>query len=85
MAASGPFMNRWCTVEEPVRGLPGAGDPGEQTWFEVSPGEDPLLVADRIGRPVAILRMGGRLPGVQGPDSQFLFGSPQLVFPDSQP
>ena len=33
-----------------------------QHWFEVAPGQDPLAAADRLGRPVAILRLGGRLP-----------------------
>ena len=43
-------------------------------------GQDPLAVADALGRPVAILRLGGRLPDHQtGPDEHFLYGSPPVV------
>ena len=39
-----------------------------------------MAVADELGRPVAILRMGARLPDhPEGPDMQFLFGCPPLV------
>ena len=38
-----------------------------------------LAIADRLGRPVAILRIGGRLPGPEGPDQQFLAGSPPVM------
>jgi hypothetical protein len=46
-----------------------------QPWFDVGGGRDPLAVADGLGRPVAILRMGGRVPD-QGNDPGFFFGSP---------
>ena len=45
----------------------------------MAPGRDPLAVADELGRPVAILRLGARLPDYpQGPDAQFLFGCQPL-------
>jgi hypothetical protein len=61
-ALDGRYVLRVIYVEDhrsapPVRDLP-----GEQRYFEVAPGEDPLHVADRLGRPVAILRMGSRVP-----------------------
>ena len=36
------------------------GSKGEQPWIEVPAGEDPLVTADRNGRPIAILRIGSR-------------------------
>jgi len=39
-----------------------------------------LAMADALGRPVAILRLGARLPSnAAGPDEQFLYGCPPFV------
>ena len=46
----------------PANTLPTREVNKSQNWFEVSPGQDPLAAADALGRPVAILRLGGRLP-----------------------
>jgi len=45
--------------------------------------DDPLEVADRLGRPVAIVRLGGRLPDAMGPDQRFLYGSPPVLIPNA--
>jgi hypothetical protein len=60
-------------------GKPEAQNSGGQQWFEVAPGHDPLAAADELGRPVAILRMGGRVPNA-GPDPNFYYGSPAWVY-----
>ena len=89
LAMQGKFVTRVIYLEDPHNALPiGLGSPlregrlagggDSQSWFEVAPGRDPLAVADELGRPVAILRLGGRVPG-QGPDSNFYFGSPAWV------
>jgi hypothetical protein len=78
MAMGGRFVTRVIYVEDPERALPLRGDRGPQEWFDVGPGRDPLAVADGLGRPVAILRMGGRLPDAQ-PDAGFFFGSPPWI------
>ena len=44
--------------------------------IEARIGDDPLRVADTLGRPVAILRMGGRVPTGEGPGDPFFYGSP---------
>ncbi|REJ68620.1 MAG: hypothetical protein DWQ31_07625 [Planctomycetota bacterium] len=75
-ASEGQMVTRVIYLEDPESALPAAEVDGEQYWFDVGPDQDPLLVADTLGRPVAILRMGGLLPGRFGPDQQFLFGSP---------
>jgi hypothetical protein len=78
MALDGKFVTRVIYLEEPQCALPVREQP-EQTYFEAREGENPLEVADALGRPMAILRMGGRLPDAEGPDATFLFGSPPLM------
>ena len=67
MAAGGAFVTRVIYVEDPHQALPvNQHRDGEQPWFEAAPGDDPLVAADRLGRPVAILRIGGRVPNAAG-------------------
>jgi len=80
LALEGRFVTRVIYLEDPDRALPIAQDPESSSWFEVRPGVNPLAEADRLGRPVAILRMGGRLPDRQyGLDESFFHGSPPLL------
>jgi hypothetical protein len=75
-ALAGRFVTRVIYLEDPQRPIP-ASDAGSQFSFDVAPGDNPLQVADGLGRPVAILRIGGRLPlDSQQPDATFLYGSP---------
>jgi hypothetical protein len=83
LALDGSYVTRVIYLEDPDQALPHAQTTGEQNYFEVAPGDDPLVSADRLGRPVAILRMGARLPGPDGPDQQFLAGSPPAMFYDT--
>lgn len=77
-ALEGKFVTRVVYLEDPQRALP-AGQK-EQPWFEVRADQDPLIVADTLGRPMAILRLGGRIPlPEEESDPRFLFGSPSLV------
>ena len=82
MALDGRHVTRVIYLEPPETALPVRGDQVPQRYFEVSHDEDPLRVADELGRPVAILRMGSRVPGPMGPDATFLFGSPHVTFYD---
>jgi hypothetical protein len=80
LALEGKFVTRVIYLEDPRHALPVEEGPGGENWFEVGPGQDPLAVADSLGRPVAILRLGGRLPGIaEGPEMTFLFGCPPFV------
>lgn len=80
LAADGKFVTRVIYLEDPKAALPGKHDPREQDWFEAPPGADPLAIADQLGRPVAILRLGARLPDPgSGPDPDFLFGCPPIM------
>jgi hypothetical protein len=79
-ALNGKFVTRVIYLEDPERALPLRELPGGfQRYFEVARDEDPLQVADLLGRPMAILRMGSRTPNASGPDARFLFGCPPLV------
>jgi hypothetical protein len=79
LALAGKFVTRVVYLEEPEMALPVAEGPRQQETYQVSPGQNPLDVADRLGRPMAIVRLGGRLPDATGPDPAFLFGSPPLL------
>jgi len=84
LAAQGMFVTRVVYVEDPNQALPVQRHEDElQPWIEARPGDDPLIVADGLGRPVAILRIGGRVPTSAGPDSDFTYGAPPLVQYDS--
>jgi hypothetical protein len=63
LAARGAFVTRVIYVEDPHQALPVAQNrDSEQPWVEAAQGDDPLVAADRFGRPIAILRIGGRVP-----------------------
>lgn len=76
LALDGKFVTRVIYVEDPAYALPVPQGRNTQPWFEAPLGTNPLQVADEFGRPVAILRMGGRVPDQGELDEQFLFGSP---------
>jgi len=82
MAIAGRFVTRVIYLENPRTALPlrQAGD--TQRYYEVAPDQDPVQVADELGRPMAILRMGSRIPGEHEPIVSFSYGSPPLrIFP----
>ncbi|MEN6365903.1 MAG: hypothetical protein ABFC88_03705 [Thermoguttaceae bacterium] len=88
LALGGRFVTRVIYLEDPERALPARENPPAQTWFEVAPGQDPLAVADGLGRPVAILRLGARLPEPSETlEPSFYFGSPPFaaIAPDATP
>jgi hypothetical protein len=79
-ALAGKYVTRVIYVEDPRNAVPAASRPGHQEWFDARPGQDPLRVADTLGRPVAILRIGGRVPDdVSQPGMKFLYGSPPFI------
>ena len=69
-------------LEDPDLAPAIAQDGEEQPWIEARPGEDPLVVADHLGRPMAILRLGGRVPGNDQSNAVFLYGAPPAVVYD---
>jgi len=80
LARDGKFVTRVVYLEDPNRALPVRDDPGVQNWFDIGPRRDPLAAADALGRPVAIIRMGARLPdNADGPSADFLYGCPTFM------
>jgi hypothetical protein len=78
LAARGAFVTRVIYVEDPQQALPVARRrDSDQPWMEAPPGEDPLVTADHFGRPIAILRIGGRVPSAAGSETC----PPQVVPP----
>ena len=80
LAIEGRFVTRVVYLEEPDSALPYATEPNHPEWYDVGPHHNPLQVADQLGRPVAILRIGSRLPDDRtGPDMQFLGNCPPFT------
>jgi hypothetical protein len=87
MAADGRFVTRIIYVEDPQLAVPVSEKSDSETrWFDVPPGEDPLVTADSLGRPIAILRMGGRLPEAEQTEASFAYGAPEpLIYQRQDP
>jgi hypothetical protein len=83
-ALDGRYVLRVIYVEDNRSALPVREVPGEQRYHEVAPGQDAMEVADRLGRPVAILRMGSRVPLGEEDQSGFVYQYPP-VFPIEPP
>jgi len=78
LALTGRFVTRVIYLEDPKTALPIAENPDRQRYYEVRSDQDPLKVADRLGRPMAIMRMGSRTPDFDAVSNRFTFGTPPL-------
>lgn len=78
LALQGKFITRVIYTEDPQNALPWSEPPQGHNWFEVGPQDDPMFVADTLGRPIAILRVGARVPTGQM-DMGFLYGCPPYL------
>ncbi len=76
LALRGALITRVIYLEDNDIADPEGTSPEYQITTTVGPTENALQVADQLGRPVAILRIGSRLPPSHGDLSQFLFGCP---------
>lgn len=79
LALEGNYVTRVIYIEEPRTAFPVVEVPPKQRYFEVGATDDPLQIADQLGRPVAILRMGSRIPAAVGAEGPFLYNSPPLI------
>ena len=77
LALDGKLVTRVIYLEDPEYALPIAQRGTDQRVFDISPRDDPLHVADRLGRPMAILRIGSRVNTGQDPQA-FFFGMPPI-------
>jgi hypothetical protein len=79
LAMSGKYVTRVIYLEDPETALGYADDRDEQRYFEVGPSRDPLRVADQLGRPVAIMRMGSRVPDWENGQVGLGYGHAPLI------
>lgn len=76
LAMRGHYVTRVIYLEDPRNALPHVEAAQQQRYFDVGPRQDPLRVADELGRPMAILRIGSRVPESDVTTGRFLFDSP---------
>ena len=79
LAAQGMYITRVIYVEDPNQALPVEEVDGKTTWYEARPEEDPLEVADAAGRPIAILRIGGRDLSQAAGQGFATYGCPPII------
>lgn len=80
LALDGKFVTRVIYLEDPSQAMPIQDKPERPNWYDAGPGANPLEEADRWGRPLAVLRLGGRVPeDPDRPDPLFLNGCPPFT------
>ncbi|MDR1484944.1 MAG: hypothetical protein LBT09_08995 [Planctomycetaceae bacterium] len=80
LALSGRFVTRVIYLENPDNALPIRADFGQQITTEAKPNEDPIQIANNLGKPVAVIQLGGRVPMVGNIVDPFFFhGSPPWI------
>ena len=76
-ALRGKMVTRVIYLEDPQTAIPLQQKPQEAVAMDIAEHQDPLRVADRLGRPVAILRIGSLTPPTEPTlVPQFYFGFP---------
>jgi uncharacterized repeat protein (TIGR01451 family) len=76
-ALDGNLVTRVIYLENPRNTIPENRTVNDQAFFDVAPGQDPLRVAEKFGRPMAIVRIGSRIPDQNELDG-FGFGTPPM-------
>lgn len=74
LALDGKYVTRVVYLEDPNNALPVRGDVGLPIT-QINHG-NPIDVAKKLGQPVAIVRIGGRVPNFAGGDMSFFLGCP---------
>lgn len=80
LALSGAMVTRVVYLEDSENASPFATSADDQLTRDVGPLDNALQEADRFGKPVAILRIGSRVPtNLQGDLTSFLYGCPPWI------
>lgn len=80
VALQGGLVTRVIYLEDSEVAEPVARTPWQHSTIEASAQENALRIADQVGRPLAILRIGSRVPANDSADlTEFLFGCPPWV------
>jgi hypothetical protein len=69
-AIQGRLVTKVVYLEQPDRAIPERGSNASRTRI-ARPRENALAAADEAGRPMAIVRLGGRLPDPRAPEPEF--------------
>lgn len=86
LALTGRMVTRVIYLEDPRGDLPHLHTTTDQPSIDVPRGQDPLRAAEQMGRPMAILRMGSRVPMENEIAEWFTFGiAAPTVLPDPRP
>jgi len=78
-ALDGRYVLRVIYLEDVATAAPVREVPGQQRYIDLQPGSDAMMAADRLGRPMAILRMGSRVPLPDEDQSRFLYQHPPAL------
>ncbi|MDR3109966.1 MAG: hypothetical protein LBU65_09835 [Planctomycetaceae bacterium] len=79
-ALAGKYIEKVIYLENPQKSLPIRSDAVSPLNLDVPPNADPLVIAGTLGRPVAIVRVGGRTPTNSGMvDAAFFHGCPPWI------
>ncbi len=78
-ALDGALVTRVIYLEDSQNAAAIAQIPGEQRVVDVEPTTNALQVADQLGRPMAIVRIGSRVPSSQSDLTSFLYGCPPWI------
>ncbi len=73
-ALKGAFVTRIVYLENPREAAPVPQEKDQQTVYDVDNRQDPLAIADRMGRPMVIVRIGSRIPAADDNG----YGAPQI-------
>lgn len=76
-ALAGDLVTRVVYLENPRNTLPDARQARDQAFIDAGPAQDPIRVAERFGRPLAIARTGSRIPD-RAELEGFGFGTPPM-------
>lgn len=82
-ALRGSMVTKVIYLEDPNIAFPQTHAEGRQPSFDVNQNEDPLRAAEVLGHPMAIVRMGSRIPTHLPGDQGFHFNAPMpVILPD---
>lgn len=84
-ALDGRYVLRVIYLEDVQQAPPVRQEPGEQRVTEIPPGHDAMIAADKLGRPMAILRMGSRVPLAEEDQGRFLYQQPPVLMYEPPP
>ncbi len=76
-AMDGDLVTRVIYLENPRNTIAESRTPDDQPIMNIGPGEDPIRVAEKFGRPMVIVRIGSRVPDQNELDG-FGFGTPPM-------